>query len=380
MRTKKNNQLGKAPIAMRYKVLEDGRKSIYLDTCQNGKRHYEFLKLYLLPEATKKDKTENAKTMREANSILQKRIDEFYNSKVEIPSDDSPSHMLLQDWFVKCRQYQIQRGVRKTDRVVDLAHIMAKFNPDARLDEVDKQFCIDFINYLRTVHKTKEGKNLSPSTVYTHSGSFQMALNEAVRQGVIAENPWSKLDRVEKAKEPESKREYLTIDEVKKLTGTPFYHEYVRQAFLFSCFCGIRAIDLEQLRWKYIFQDQGQWRLGIVQQKTGEVLYSPLSQQAVKWLPERGEDDALVFPKVSDRLKLGDYLKIWMAAAGIKKKITFHCARHTFATMMLTIGADIYTTSKLMGHTSIRSTQIYAKIVDEAKDKAVNLADNISWT
>ena len=95
MRTKKNNQLGKAPIAMRYKVLEDGRKSIYLDTCQNGKRHYEFLKLYLLPEATKKDKTENAKTMREANSILQKRIDEFYNSKVEIPSDDSPSHMLL---------------------------------------------------------------------------------------------------------------------------------------------------------------------------------------------------------------------------------------------------------------------------------------------
>jgi len=149
---------------------------------------------------------------------------------------------------------------------------------------------------------------------------------------------------------------------------------------LFSCFCGIRAIDLEQLRWKYIFQDQGQWRLGIVQQKTGEVLYSPLSQQAVKWLPERGEDDALVFPKVSDRLKLGDYLKIWMAAAGIKKKITFHCARHTFATMMLTIGADIYTTSKLMGHTSVRSTQIYAKIVDEAKDKAVNLADSISWT
>ena len=110
------------------------------------------------------------------------------------------------------------------------------------------------------------------------------------------------------------------------------------------------------------------------------MLYSPLSQQAVKWLPERGEDDALVFPKVSDRLKLGDYLKIWMAAAGIKKKITFHCARHTFATMMLTIGADIYTTSKLMGHTSVRSTQIYAKIVDEAKDKAVNLADSISWT
>lgn len=365
---------------MRYKELEDGRKSIYLDTYHNGKRHYEFLKLYLLPEVTKKSKTENAKTMRKANAIIQERIGEFYNNKVEVPAESSPSRMLLQDWFAKCCQYQLQRGVKKTDRIVDMSHIMAKFNADIRLDEVDKQFCIDFINYLRTVHRTKEGRNLSPSTVYTHAGSFQMALNEAVRQGLIEENPWAKLDRVDKPKEPESKREYLTIDEVKKLTETPFFHEYVRQAFLFSCFCGIRAVDLEQLRWKYIFEDQGQWRIGIVQQKTGEVLYSPLSKQAVKWLPERGEDDALVFPKVADRLRLGDYLKIWLAAAGIKKTITFHCARHTFATMMLTVGADIYTTSKLMGHTSVRSTQIYAKIVDEAKDKAVNLADNISWT
>ena len=161
---------------MRFKELEDGRKSIYLDTYDNGKRHYEFLKLYLLPEETKKAKSENAKTMREANRILKKRVDAFFDSKVEIPTEDSPSHILLQDWFAKCRQYQIQRGVRKTDRVVDLAHIMAKFNPNARLDEVDKQFCLDFINYFRTVHKTMASVTFPVSL----TASFRKPLSAAL--------------------------------------------------------------------------------------------------------------------------------------------------------------------------------------------------------
>lgn len=60
---------------------------------------------------------------------------------------------------------------------------------------------------------------------------------------------------------------------------------------------------------------------------------------------------------------------------GITKQISFHTARHTFATMMLTLGADIYTTSKLLGHSRISTTEIYAKIIDKKKDKAMNLID-----
>ena len=69
------------------------------------------------------------------------------------------------------------------------------------------------------------------------------------------------------------------------------------------------------------------------------------------------------------------HIKVWAANAGIKKDITFHTARHTFGTMMLTLGADIYTTSKLMGHTRIATTEIYAKIIDKKMNDAMGLID-----
>ena len=70
-------------------------------------------------------------------------------------------------------------------------------------------------------------------------------------------------------------------------------------------------------------------------------------------------------------------IRKWMQNADIKKHISFHCSRHTFATMMLTLGVDIYTTSKLLGHSNVSTTQIYSKIVDEKKVEAVNKVDNL---
>lgn len=98
-------------------------------------------------------------------------------------------------------------------------------------------------------------------------------------------------------------------------------------------------------------------------------------------MPERGNaaDTDKIF-------ELGDYptarqrLKVWIEAIGLKKHVTFHVARHTFATLMLTLGADLYTTSKLLGHSKVTTTQIYAKIVDAKKVEAVNLVNGIFGT
>lgn len=128
-----------------------------------------------------------------------------------------------------------------------------------------------------------------------------------------------------------------------------------------------------------IVQDGEQYRMSTVMQKTTTPIYLPLSRHAVRWLPERnGAEDGLhVFAGLPAEPNINKVLAKWMATAGINKKITYHTSRHTFATMMLTLGADLYTTSKLLGHANVKTTQIYAKIVDSKKTEAVNLVDKV---
>ena len=110
-----------------------------------------------------------------------------------------------------------------------------------------------------------------------------------------------------------------------------------------------------------------------MQQKTKEPVYVPLSENAMRWLPEQGINgrENYVF-QFRDRSIIYDYLDKWAKAAGIEKHVTFHMSRHTCATLLLYFGADIYTVSKILGHTSIQTTQIYAKVADEMKRTAVN--------
>ncbi len=113
-------------------------------------------------------------------------------------------------------------------------------------------------------------------------------------------------------------------------------------------------------------------------QKTKEPIYLPLSPEALKWMPERGDKtaDDHVFDLPSPSM-MNILIKPWAKAAGIDKRFTFHTARHTFATMMLTLGADLYTTSKLLGHADVKMTQVYAKIINQKKDDAVNLVNGL---
>ena len=104
------------------------------------------------------------------------------------------------------------------------------------------------------------------------------------------------------------------------------------------------------------------------------------TNEALKQLPVRGkaQDTEKVFKGLISLGRTNEILPRWAAKAGIQKHITFHSARHTHATMMITLGADLYTVSKLLGHTNIQTTQIYAKIVDESKEKAIDLIPDIT--
>lgn len=167
-------------------------------------------------------------------------------------------------------------------------------------------------------------------------------------------------------------RQALTIEEVNRLVETPCKQDVVKRAFLFSVLTGMRHCDIKQLKWGHIINTNGTWQVEFTQQKTSEATYLPISEQAYHLCGERKSYNRIVFEDLQDASWINRPLTEWVEAAGITKHITFHCARHSFATLQLTNGTDIYTVSKMLGHTNVRTTQIYAKVVDEKKEEAAN--------
>lgn len=168
------------------------------------------------------------------------------------------------------------------------------------------------------------------------------------------------------------RREALTMDEVKRLINTPCEYDIIRRASIFSILTGIRHSDIKALTWKKLVNVDGTWRVDFTQEKTNGVEYMPISDDAYSICGERKEPDRCVFEGLPDPSWISKPLKKWIESAGITKHITFHCFRHTFATLQLTLGTDIYTVSKMLGHTKVTTTQIYTKIVDSKKIAAAN--------
>lgn len=135
---------------------------------------------------------------------------------------------------------------------------------------------------------------------------------------------------------------------------------------------GMRHVDIQKLKWKEIVKDGDHWRVNFRQQKTKGVEYTPISNQAYELCGERLDGNRLVFEGLPSPSWISGPLARWIKASGITKHITFHCFRHTFATLQLTNGTDIYTVSKMLGHTNVRTTQIYTKVVDAKKESAAD--------
>lgn len=391
----------KEPVTIRYKELAKGSRSLYLDIYRDGARSYEFLKLYLIPEKTEADKLANLATMDAANAIKARRVREIVDGEAGIKSR-AGKDLLLLDWM-QIRQDRAEKAARDAGRTTRntaetyktaAAHLRRYIESRYKgkgvtLAQVDKDFCTGFVDYLKTARKSHYTKNgqiqhekngglLSSNTSSLYYSTFEAALNDAYKKSLIATNPAAFLEESEKPKALPIERDYLTAEELKVLASTPCPNEQVRAAFLFSCFCGLRLSDIEALTWAEVRQDGEAWRIEKRMQKTQRLLYLPLSPEALRYMPPRGDKgpEDLVF-SLPKRVTTQCDMRTWVARSGITKGITFHCARHTFATLMLTQGAGLYTTSKLLGHTSIETTQIYAAIIDQKKQEAVNLLSGI---
>lgn len=386
----------KEPVRIRFKQLSNGNQSIYLEyytgdvirkeNYVGGKRKYEFLKLYLIPERTREDKAKNEATLALAKAIQSRRIVEVQNDAHGFQNTNK-SRVNLLDYLENIGKQSAEQGSRNYARtVLNTVRALRLFRGDyIAFRDVDKEFLSEFTDYLRQMPKAskygvlKTGGRLSNNSVVSYYGTLRTAINRAYKEGIITVNPTKEFDFASKVRQEPSRREYLTLDELKTLINTECRHEIVKRAFLFSCLCGLRISDIRKLRWCDLQRSGGRVRIEITMQKTKEPLYLPISDEALKWLPERGEANGcdFIFPLTHEGT-VNDTLQHWAKVAGITKHISFHVSRHTHATMMLTLGADLYTVSKLLGHKNIATTQIYAKIVDKKKEEAIGLIPNLT--
>ena len=223
-------------------------------------------------------------------------------------------------------------------------------------------------------------KRLNDGNISLYLDMYHKGARKKEGRPLIDRNPFKLLDPKEKPQKNSSIREFLTIEEVKQLMATPCRYDIVKRAFLFSCFTGLRYSDIKSLLWSEIRKaaDGRTLFLEHPQVKTRKIVTVPLSEEALKWMPRQQKDKEHVFHQLQiTSTTVEVILGEWMKEAGIEKHITYHCSRHTAATMLLTLGADLYTVSKILGHSSIKMTEVYAKIVDKKKLETVNLVNNM---
>lgn len=261
------------------------------------------------------------------------------------------------------------------------AHLLKYCVKDLPLKDIDKKFVIGFVKYL--AHEARElrhggVKRIRSSSAQIYLRLFSGCLKMAFKDHLIARNPWEDIN-VEDLRcvtKVYENREYLTIEEIKIMENTVIKNSDIKKAFLFGCFTGLRISDINNIKWSDIKEKENGKYLSIIMQKTKRPIYIKLNNCSLKWMPEK-TDSEKVFNLPKHLGGVNPTIKSWAKKAGIAKNISFHTSRHTFATLQLTLGTDIYVVSKLLGHKSVLTTQIYADIIDRKRDEAMDIIDKV---
>jgi integrase len=349
---------------------QGGKTSLYLDYYNRGKRKTESLKLYLHPKPkTSFERSHNKKTLELAQTICAQRQLELQNGEYGFRDKEKQKGSLL--------VYMRMLADKRKDSTGNwgnwdsmIKHLEGFSTIETPFSKIDRKYVQDFKEYLDKKARTKSNISLSQNSKYSYFNKFRAGLKQAVKDGIIPHNP---AESVEGFKQGEPEREFLTLEELQAAAKAECDIPQLKTAFLFSSLTGLRWSDINKLVWSEVqHSNEMGYYIRFRQKKTKGVETQPISNQAFELLGERQDKDERVFKGLKYSAWHNMKLQQWMMRAGISKTITFHCARHTYATLQLTMGTDIYTVSKLLGHRELKTTQIYAKVIDEKKKEAAN--------
>lgn len=339
-------------INLRKRKLKDGRESLYLDYYKDGKRNIDFLKLYI-----KRGDPNNKEILSLAEKIKSERLIRIANDEYDQISSNKKRASFTKyfEKFIKTKpKWSNYEGALK---------YLKLFQPgDVLFKQINKTWLNNFAEYL------SKDAGLKKNTSFLYFRKIKEVLYKASYQGFIKAEIIRQAKNLQREK---IKRGFLELDEIEKLIKTPADRTEIKIAFLFSCFTGLRQCDIRNLKWKDISDNT----IKIEQQKTKDPVLVPLSQTALNilrtgnifHLPENN-----IFDLPTDRTTINRALTRWFKAAKVEKKAFYHLSRHTFPVLHLDRGTDIYTVSKLLGHKSLKTTEIYADISSKKLKKSVD--------
>lgn len=355
MGSKKNKSAEKDCVTIRFKTLKSGNKSIYFDCYSQGKRTYEFLKLYLVPETSQNAIDANKEVMRKAEMIREER-ELLYSGKdssesadtegmelVEItPSeqvDTNPSSptvtkstVLLTDMVrIYGIAYEIKGSATGYNNAKSLVAAIEQYGAiHTTLDEVDVTFCTEFVKFLKTNCVSKRGNKIEASTAEALYGALSAALSMAVRLQFISSNPVSAMESKDKVKRKYSQHLILSLEDIRRLAGIPLpsKRHQVKEAFMFACYSGIKLSELRSLQWKDLTLEKCRWTMHIADR----AIDVPLTNDAMQWLPQRGKAKSgeLVFNDMPCFNAIRYIIVDWMKAANLPDGITFHISFYSY--------------------------------------------------
>lgn len=368
-------------VTLRKKKLKSEKESLYLDyypeiinptTGAKTRREFLDLHVYINPKSQEERKY-NQEAFEVANLVKSKRELQIRNKEFGFKENIN-----LNVDFVNFYQTIVDEYYNKTSLSnyntwkASLNHFINFSNGIIMSSQLDTTYINRYRNYLlqvKTTRNAKEPKRISINTASSYYKNFIYVLKQAYKRNFISINL---AEDAKYIKEEETHREYLTEEELTALWKTPIKDEKVKHMALFSALTGLRFVDVSNLTWKDVFNDKHQgYYIQFREQKTKNIKNHPISETAYNILKSQENSEDLIFGNIKYS-QITRPLKLWLQDANITKKISFHNFRHSYATLQLANGTDIYTVSKLLGHKNVATTQIYTKILDKNKIEAAN--------
>jgi integrase len=357
-------------VTLRRKPISNGRHSLYLeiypavynpDTGIMQRKQY--LKLYIINRPKNNSEKElNKETLALAEYVRAQRQIDLQSRRFDFVSDSKMKSNFL-DFF----EEQSAKRKDSYNWTMSVRYFKAFAGSTVPFTALNETLCEEYADYLLSRPALGRSKiKIKKNTAVAYFGRFKLTLKEAFKKRFL---PTDLSTIIESISPQETHRPFLFKEELENMASASCPIPIVKKAGLFSAMTGFRYSDIETLLWSEIHGSEGNYYIVYNQEKTESAEYYPVSDQTIKLLGPRGDSDAKVFQGLKYDQTV-NALKKWLIHAGIEKRFTFHGFRHTFATLQIAAGTDLYTVMKLLGHKDIKTTQIYAKIVDSLKKEA----------